>query len=298
MGSWIAELDPDVRQVLEDVVKQGGRGLALNPSIEYVDPLENLELGWTAPGLSTAERHLLRAHREELWLFLHASFVVKCRQDTEASARYPYWVASAEPASPSLRDVPGGVERCFAGDQSRVLGHLLSGKARAVSYREIALLGRRVAEMESAQLLVVVADNLRGAYSESIPLAKAVSLRCIRPDLRVSALSSLAYAEDALGNQRSALDALEEALMIDPSHPSSIESYVTTALLSGDLERAARASAIFQTTFPAGSVAWSNLVRNVRLRTPNRPLLDPSIVDRAAGTLGSATVEFIHALSD
>jgi len=297
MASWLAELDPEVRGLLEDVARQGSILLRLDPGAESIDPLqENLRLDWTAPGMASAERELLRAHREELWLLLHRAFCAKKLQDPLGLAVSPPNPRSGNISSTQLALAGKRLQR-VPDAPTGVLSALVEGDLAKAGYREIAIAACRAVDNESTRLLVAESDILTGRYQEALRAAQPVSERAVRPDLRVSALSLVGGAYGELGHDRLALESVGQAFELDSGHPILCCSYFMASLFARDPARCREASATLEHHYPTGSRALSSQIQAYILRWGGRTPFSREFFGAVADSLSPSARALIHGIT-
>jgi len=297
MASWLDELDPDVRQVLEDIAKQGSSLLRIDRTAPSIDPLErDAVLSWTRAGLGSAERHLLRARRDDLWLLLHRVYRLRKLEDPVALAIVP----DTEAAIGLSRERMRAKARRLSGVPQAprdILEVIASGDLSTLGYRDIASAARRVFDSDSTRLLWSSALDLTGAYDEALRIAAPLAKQAIRTDVRLCALTIAAHARAEVGAYGEALRFIEQAVQIEPECPDLRSSHFLLCLRLADWPRCQESGWAFERLHPFGSSRLANLIADLHTMSCSGWAPIDRFLRRVSDSIGPATEVLIHGLA-
>ena len=297
MASWLEELDPDVRQVLEDIAQQGSSLLRVDAAAPSIDPLErDAVVSWTRAGLGSAERHLLRARRDDLWLLLHRVYRLRKLEDPVALAIVPDTEASIGMTPERMRSKARRLSSVPEAPRD-ILEVIASGDLSRLGYRDLATAARRVLENDSTRLLCSSALDLTGAYDEALRVAAPIADHALRTDVRLCALTIAAHARAEVGAYAEALSLIEKALHIELECPDLRSSHFLLCLRLADWPRCQESGWAFERLYPLGSSRLTNLIEALRTRSSTGWASNERFLRRVSDSIGPATEALIHGLT-
>jgi len=251
MTSWLEMLDPEVRGVLEDVLRDSrSKLLRLDVSRETVGPLADIEpLSARAAGWRPAERQLLETYREELWLVVYSAFTRKLRSDEVAVSLFAQ-AAGGSGRLEAARDEATPrrlLDSRFSGLLEKPTRSILEALAvdpglRGVGLGDLAVAGRLLIDSGSSLLLGCIVDVLGRRFSQGATAARRVLLESRAPDLGSAAAANLGLCTSNLGDFDGSGRAFLRAASLDPGNVFYWGGVLLAGLANRDAGMLARAS--------------------------------------------------------
>ena len=303
MTSLLDTLDPEVRQVLLEIARDEESTLfRIRAGHPNVDPLADVPVAsTTTAGWKAAEKHLLRAYREEVWMLLHKAHRVRIGQDDRAEALTPVrrTMSPGESAGKQVRTRA----RVLAGSavRERVSGiEVLDALAAESGLNEIGIdaisyAASRLIDCDSTRLLVATSANVLGQHSRALELAAPIARDAVRADLRGSALTIAGLALWMMDRPHEAISHYESACRALPGNATPAVSLLMTSLETNKPDRFLEAARYAEATLDGDEDQVAELVRQYRTRFSDpKPLPIAGNIMTKLGPMARAIIHGIY----
>lgn len=264
-------LDPEVKELVREVLADpkakllSARSVADFPArAAFLEPVRP-----SAIGLTTAERHLLRAYREEVaWILRNAA----ARALLEGPGQRPLtYVSESRSASPAPCEEL--VRRAAQAQESRFRLTITEGEASALGVvgtggaprvaRYLARISLQLVPCDSARVCMAYASIQEGAFIAADELLQRVIESTSSETSRSVAHENLGLSLVGQGRVVEACDAYSRACGAGPPRPSPLMDLLITECMRGDLVAARRTAERLDTLFtpehPGVSEKWSGV---------------------------------------